>query len=95
MLDVWLVLIFGIIGFILRRLEYPLAPLVVALVLGAPTEAALRQSLIMSDGSMLIFLQRPVSGPIAAVAILLFLLPLIQLIYRRIRDRRAASTPSG
>jgi putative tricarboxylic transport membrane protein len=95
MLDVWLVLIFGIIGFILRRLEYPLAPLVVALVLGAPTEAALRQSLIMSDGSMLIFLQRPVSGPIAAVAILLFLLPLIQLIYRRIRNRRAASTPSG
>jgi hypothetical protein len=65
LLDVWLVLIFGIIGFILRRLEYPLAPLVVALVLGAPTETALRQSLIMSDGSMMIFLTRPVSGPIA------------------------------
>jgi putative tricarboxylic transport membrane protein len=87
-LDVWLVLIFGIIGFVLRRLDYPLAPLVVALVLGAPTEQALRQSLIMSDGSMLIFLQRPVSGPIAVVAILLFMLPLIQMVIRRYRRRR-------
>ncbi|HEX2256133.1 MAG TPA: tripartite tricarboxylate transporter permease [Afifellaceae bacterium] len=87
-LDVWLVLIFGIIGFILRRLDYPLAPLVVALVLGAPTEQALRQSLIMSDGSMLIFLQRPISGPIAAVAILLFMLPLIQMFIRRYRRGR-------
>lgn len=87
-LDIWLVLIFGLLGFILRRLEYPLAPLVVALVLGAPTEVALRQSLIMSDGDMLIFLQRPVSMPIAIVAILLFLLPLIQMGYRRIRRRQ-------
>jgi putative tricarboxylic transport membrane protein len=38
LLDVWLVLIFGVIGFVLRRLDYPLAPLVVALVLGASTE---------------------------------------------------------
>jgi putative tricarboxylic transport membrane protein len=88
LLDVWLVLIFGIIGFILRRLEYPLAPLVVALVLGAPTETALRQSLIMSDGSMMIFLTRPVSGPIAVIAILLFLLPLFQMALRRYRRRR-------
>jgi putative tricarboxylic transport membrane protein len=86
-LDVWLVLIFGIIGFILRRLDYPLAPLVVALVLGAPTEQTLRQSLIMSDGSMLIFFQRPISTPLAVVALLLFALPLIQMLVRRFRRR--------
>jgi putative tricarboxylic transport membrane protein len=91
LLDVWLVLVFGIIGFVLRRLEYPLAPLVVALVLGASTENTLRQSLIMSDGSMLIFFQRPLSTPIAVVAILLFMLPLIQLIWRGVVARRAAA----
>jgi putative tricarboxylic transport membrane protein len=90
LLDVWLVLIFGVIGFVLRRLGFPLAPLVVALVLGAPTEQALRQSLIMSDGSMLIFLERPISGPLTLVALLLIMLPLLQLLYRRWRPRPAA-----
>ncbi|MGF1612037.1 MAG: tripartite tricarboxylate transporter permease [Kiloniellales bacterium] len=91
-LDIWYVLIFGVVGFVLRRLDYPLAPLVVALVLGAPTEEALRQSLIMSDGSMWIFFQRGLSAPIMTVAVLLFLLPLVQLIWRRTRARRRAGT---
>jgi putative tricarboxylic transport membrane protein len=90
-MDVWLAVIFGFIGFILRRMNYPLAPLVVALVLGYPTEEALRQSLIMSDGSMLIFLQRPLSAPITIVALLLFSLPLIQMVIRRRRGRQQAS----
>ncbi|MFW6077458.1 MAG: tripartite tricarboxylate transporter permease, partial [Hyphomicrobiales bacterium] len=74
-----------------RRLEYPLAPLVVALVLGASTEEALRQSLIMSDGSMLIFFQRPISTPIIIVAILLFMLPVLKIVINRLRARRAAA----
>jgi putative tricarboxylic transport membrane protein len=90
-MDVWLAVIFGFIGFILRRMNYPLAPLVVALVLGYPTEEALRQSLIMSDGSMLIFLQRPLSAPITIVALLLFSVPLIQMVIRRHRGRQQAS----
>lgn len=90
-MDIWLALIFGIVGFVLRRLNYPLAPLVVALVLGYPTEEALRQSLIMSDGSMLIFFQRPLSAPIMLAALVLFALPFIQLIWRRIKARSAAA----
>jgi putative tricarboxylic transport membrane protein len=90
--DVVLTLIFGIVGFVLRRLEYPLAPLVVALVLGSSTEAAVRKSLIMSDGSWLIFFERSVSGPIMAVAIILFLLPLIQLIWRKVRNNRVTAS---
>lgn len=87
-LDVWYVLIFGIIGFVLRRLDYPLAPLVVALVLGDMTEANLRRSLIMGDGSMLIFFQRPLSLPLMMAALALFLLPVIQMVWRRIRARQ-------
>jgi putative tricarboxylic transport membrane protein len=68
MLDVWLVLIFGVIGFVLRKLDYPLAPLIVALVLGELTETALRQSLIMSDGSMGIFFTRGIALPLTFAA---------------------------
>jgi putative tricarboxylic transport membrane protein len=90
-MDVWLAAIFGVIGFILRRLDYPLAPLVVALVLGYPTEEALRQSLIMSDGSMFIFFQRPLSSPIIIAALILFLLPVFKIVYNRTRARKASA----
>jgi putative tricarboxylic transport membrane protein len=60
-------------------MDYPLAPLIVALVLGFSTEEALRQSLIMSDGSMAIFFQGPLSSPIMVVALLLFMLPVFQI----------------
>jgi putative tricarboxylic transport membrane protein len=87
------VLIFGIIGFILRKLDYPLAPLIVALVLGDLTETALRQSLIMSDGSMGIFFSRGIALPLTLCGIGLFLLPLIQMGWRRLRpaEPRAVS----
>ena len=55
MIDVWYMLIFGVIGYVFKKLDYPLAPLVLALVLGDLAENALRQSLIMSQGSLLIF----------------------------------------
>ena len=57
MLDIWYMLIFGVIGYVFKKLDYPLAPLVLALVLGDLAENALRQSLIMSQGSLAIFLQ--------------------------------------
>jgi putative tricarboxylic transport membrane protein len=85
LLDVWLVLIFGVLGFVFRKLEYPLAPLVVAVVLGDPTETALRQSLIMSDGSLAIFFLRPIAAPMMVIALLLFALPLLQVTARRLR----------
>src|ERR1700675_1939784 len=77
MIDVWYMLIFGVIGYAFKKLDYPLAPLVLALVLGDLAENALRQSLIMSQGSLLIFLERPISGAITAVALFFFALPVI------------------
>jgi putative tricarboxylic transport membrane protein len=85
MMDVWLMLIFGALGYVFKKLDYPLAPLVLALVLGDLAENALRQSLIMSQGSLAIFFQRPISGVIASVAILFFLLPVITSWWRRWR----------
>jgi putative tricarboxylic transport membrane protein len=76
MIDVWYMLIFGVIGYVFKKLDYPLAPLVLALVLGDLAENALRQSLIMSQGSLLILFTRPISGVITAMAIVFFAMPL-------------------
>jgi len=78
--DVWLMLIFGVVGYLMRKLDYPLAPAVLAIVLGPLAEPALRQSLIGSQGDMMIFFERPISGTIMAVAIILFALPLLKIV---------------
>ncbi len=83
--DIFLVMIFGVIGYLFKKLEYPLAPLVVALVLGDITEEALRQSLILSDGSLLIFFTRPIAAFFTIIAIILFLLPVLGPAARRLR----------
>ena len=94
MIDIWYMLIFGVIGYIFKKLDYPLAPLVLALVLGDMSENALRQSLIMSQGSLAIFFIRPIAGVITAVAIFFFVLPALTVWWRRLRglDVRVPAT---
>jgi putative tricarboxylic transport membrane protein len=87
MVDIWYMLGYGVLGYVFKKLDYPLAPLVLALVLGDMAEAALRQSLIMSQGSILIFLQRPIAAVITIAALLLFALPFLSPLVRRLRLR--------
>ena len=82
MFDVWLMLLFGIGAYLLRILDYPLAPAVLAIVLGPIAEPKLRQSLLLSDGDFTIFLTRPIAGPITIVAIILILFPVMKWLYR-------------
>jgi putative tricarboxylic transport membrane protein len=89
-LDIWYMLIFGVVGYVFKKLDYPLAPLVLALVLGDMAENALRQSLIMSQGSLMIFFTRPIAAVITAAALLLFFWPLITPVARRVRVRSGA-----
>ena len=88
MFDVWLMVLFGGGAFFLRVLDYPVAPAVLAIVLGPIAEPKLRQSLLLSDGDFSIFFTRPISGPITVIAIILILLPLFKLIRDRIRGRQ-------
>ena len=83
MLDIWYMLGFGVLGYVFKKLDYPLAPLVLALVLGDMAETALRQSLIMSQGSVLIFVTRPIAAVITAAALVLFALPMLGPLTRR------------
>lgn len=76
--DVWITLGFGGLGYLLKKLKYPLAPLVVALVLGDMTERALRQSLIMSDGSVGIFVTRPLAAVFLVFTLFLFCWPFLR-----------------
>src|SRR5437773_8396718 len=85
MIDIWYMLLFGVIGYVFKKLDYPLAPLVLALVLGDMAENALRQSLIMSQGSLTVFVSRPIAGAITAVAVFFFVLPVLTPWWRRLR----------
>ena len=91
MIDIWYMLIFGVIGYVFKKLDYPLAPLVLALVLGDLAENALRQSLIMSQGSLAIFFTQPISGVIMAAALFFFILPIITPWWRRLRGLPVAA----
>ncbi len=82
----WLMLIFGVVGYLMRKLDYPLAPAVLAIVLGPLAEPALRQSLIGSHGDVMVFVTRPISGTIMAIAVLLIVLPLIKLLINKVKD---------
>ncbi len=82
--DVWLMLLFGVVGYLLRKLNYPVAPTVLAIVLGPLAEQSLRQSLLASRGDMLVFLERPISASFLAVAVLLALYPMLSRLIRRV-----------
>ena len=75
--DVWLMLIFGVVGYVFKKLDYPMAPMVLALVLGDRAEDSFRQSMLMSGGGLDIFFSNYLVGGISGLAILLLVWPLI------------------
>jgi putative tricarboxylic transport membrane protein len=74
--DIALLAGFGLLGWLMGKLKYPAAPLILGFVLGGAMERALRQSLTMSQGDMSLFLSRPLSACMLALAVLLLLSPL-------------------
>jgi putative tricarboxylic transport membrane protein len=91
MFDVWLMLVFGVVGYLFKKLKYPLAPLVLALVLGDMAEASFRQAMLLSQGSLSIFWANPLVGSIAGLAIVMLLWPLWGVMqgWAKSRERRA------
>jgi putative tricarboxylic transport membrane protein len=83
MFDVYLMLLFGVAGYVLRKLDYPLAPLVLALVLGDRAESAFRQAMLVSQGDMSIFFSNALVGGMTTLALFLLFWPLIQTALRK------------
>lgn len=88
MFDTWIMLIIGVVGYLMRKLNYPVAPAVLAIVLGPLAERSMRQSLISSQGDITTFVTRPISLACICIAIALVAFPVIQGIMRR---RKAAA----
>jgi putative tricarboxylic transport membrane protein len=85
MLDVYLMLVFGVAGYVLRKLDYPLAPLVLALVLGDRAEDSFRQSMLLSQGDMSVFFSNGLVGGLTTLALVLLFWPLLGAAIRKIR----------
>ncbi len=76
MLDIWFMMMFGVIGYVFKKLDYPMAPMVLALVLGDRAEDSFRQSMLMSQGSVDVFFSNGLVGGIMTLSLLLLFWPL-------------------
>lgn len=85
MLDIWFMLGFGVIGYVFKKLDYPLAPLVLALVLGDKAEDSFRQAMLVSQGDLSIMWSNGLVGSITTLALLMLFWPLISRALRVIR----------
>ena len=90
--DVWLMLVFGVMGYVFKKLDYPLAPLVLALVLGDAAENAFRQSMLMSQGDMRIFYANGLVGTFTTLSLVLLFWPLISRGLAILRGRNGRPT---
>jgi len=89
MFDVVMMLVFGVMGYLFKKLKYPLAPLVLALVLGDMAEASFRQAMLLSQGSLAIFWSNPLVGTITGLALALLAWPLLSAGWKALRPGEA------
>jgi len=86
--DVWLMMGFGLIGYVFKKLDYPMAPMVLALVLGDRAEDSFRQSMLISQGSLGVFFSNFLVAGITTLALLMLLWPLIGVVIKKIKPIR-------
>jgi putative tricarboxylic transport membrane protein len=87
MFDVWLMLVFGVMGYVFKKLDYPLAPLVLALVLGDRAEDAFRQSMLGSGGEMGVFFSNSLVGTITTLALLMLFWAPVKALVNKVRGK--------
>jgi putative tricarboxylic transport membrane protein len=76
--DIWILIVFGVVGYFARKFRFDAAPLILALILGPIMENSLRRSLIASRGDFSIFWGRPISAVLLALALALVILPALR-----------------
>jgi putative tricarboxylic transport membrane protein len=85
--DIWYVMLFGAIGYVFKKLDYPLAPLVLAIVLGDRAESSFRRSMLISQCDLSIFWSNALVTSITAVALVLLFWPVLAWAWERVRPR--------
>jgi putative tricarboxylic transport membrane protein len=95
MFDIWLMLVFGVVGYVFKKLDYPLAPLTLALVLGNRAEDSFRLTMIGAEGDLRVFWSNGLVGSITTLALIMLFWPMISKgIDSMKRMRRAPSLSS-
>ena len=89
--DVVMMLVFGVAGYVLKKTNYPLAPMVLAIVLGDKAEEAFRQSLLASQGGLGVFFSTKLVSTIMVLGLIALFWPLIQEFFSRLRSSRVAT----
>ncbi|HLF39125.1 MAG TPA: tripartite tricarboxylate transporter permease, partial [Burkholderiales bacterium] len=85
MLDVWMTVVFGVIGYLFKKLDYPLAPMVLALVLGDAAESSFRQAMLIAQGDLTVFWKNWLVGSLTTLALVLLFWPFISAAVTRLR----------
>jgi putative tricarboxylic transport membrane protein len=92
--DVVMMVVFGIAGYFLKKTNYPLAPMVLAIVLGDKAEEGFRQSLLASQGSLSVFWSTPLVTTIMALGLIALFWPLIQTGFTKVRASMSGLKPA-
>ncbi|HEX2519007.1 MAG TPA: tripartite tricarboxylate transporter permease, partial [Castellaniella sp.] len=95
MFDVWMMMVFGVVGYIFQKLGYPLPPLVLAIVLGDKAEESFRQAMLGSQGSLTVFFSNWLVGSIMALGLVLLLWPLITWLLQKAKARPGTLAPAS
>jgi putative tricarboxylic transport membrane protein len=95
MSDVWFMLFFGLVGYVFKKLDYPLAPLVLALVLGNKAEDSFRQAMLVSQGNIGIMWSNWLVGTVTTLALLMLFWPLLSKAWGKIRTGKTDEFPES
>jgi len=90
--DVWLLVIFGIVGYLFERFRFPITPLVLGVILGPLAESSFMTTMISYANDWTVFFTRPISGPIMLVAILTLLYPIFRRVHHEMKRRGSGHT---
>jgi putative tricarboxylic transport membrane protein len=85
MFNIWVMLVFGLVGYIFKKLDYPMAPMILALVLGDKTEVSFRQAILGSQGDLRVFFSNWLVGGIMTAGLLLLFWPVIAIVLGKLR----------
>ncbi len=87
--QMWIVLFFGVAGYLIRKYRFPAAPIVLALILGPRFESSFRQALVMSNGRFGIFIERPLALGVLIIVVIIAISPLLRKIVTVNRARKS------
>jgi len=94
MFDVWMMLVFGVLGYVFSKLGYPLPPLVLAIVLGDKAEESFRQAMLSSQGNLTIFWSNWLVGSIMTLGVVLLLWPAVTWLMEKVRKTSSQPVPA-